>query len=376
MKPIRVLHVVGRMDRGGIETFIMNLYRNIDRDKVQFDFLAHYGKEADYNEEIRRLGGKIYEMPVIKSTTKTNYQKVFTYIKALNQFFKEHNEYTVVHGHMTNTATIYMPIAKKHGVKCCIAHSHSSRGKKGLLGVATNILQFPVKRIADEHFACSKTAAKWLFNEKVVSENKVKIIPNAIDAEVYDFNEYIRNIYRKDLQLENKFVIGHVGAFRHEKNHNFLVDVFNEVLKMEPESVLVLVGDGALKSDIERKINRLNLTGKVRLLGLRSDVAKIMQAMDIFVMPSHFEGLPLVGVEAQAAGLPCILSTGVTNEVKITDRLEFLPLSVGEKIWAQKIVEYKNPNKRYSTKDEIVKAGYDIKEITNQLQDFYLKKYL
>jgi glycosyltransferase involved in cell wall biosynthesis len=375
MAPIRVLQVVGRMERAGLETLIMNLYRNIDRSKVQFDFLAHYGEEADYNEEIRSLGGRIYEMPVIKTTTKTYYRKIFQYTKALNSFFKEHDEFKVVHGHMTNTASIYMPIARKNGVKCCIAHSHLARARQGLTGIVTNLLQLPIEKVSDEYFSCSEKAAEWMFSKKNIKENKVKIIKKAIDSEVYDYNEKNRNFYRKSLSLDKKFVVGHVGRFYYQKNHDFLIDVFNDLVKINPDSVLLLIGEGVLRTKIDEKVKRLNLNDKVMFLGKRTDIAELMQAMDIFVMPSHFEGLPVVGIEAQAAGLQCIMSDKITNETNITNTIEFLPLSGGSEKWAKEIHKFKDGYNRTSSKEKIVKAGYDIKANAEWLQDFYIRKH-
>lgn len=374
MEPIRVLQVVGRMTRGGIETFIMNVYRNIDRTKVQFDFLCHYGEEAEYNDEIRNLGGRIYEMPKIKSTNKTYYYKIFQYRKELNKFFNEHNEFKVVHGHMTNTASIYMPIAKKHGVKYCIVHSHLSHARKGLSGITTNILQLPLERIADDYFACSDNAAKWIYSEKTIKSNRVKIIKNAIDSNAYVFNSDVRIQYRRKLHLENQFVIGHVGRFYHEKNHNFIIDIFSEIVKLHQDSILILVGKGDLKEEIENKVKNLGLSNKVLFLGMRSDVSNLMQAMDVFVMPSYFEGLPLVGIEAQASGLKCIMADTITKEINITDNVEFLPLTESAERWAKEILKY-NSYTRDNTKEKIEQAGYDIKAIADWLQEFYLKKY-
>ncbi|WP_066389211.1 glycosyltransferase family 1 protein [Neobacillus mesonae] len=375
MAPIRVLQVVGRMERAGLETLIMNIYRNIDRSKVQFDFLAHYGEEADYNEEIRSLGGRIFEMPVIKTTTKTNYHKIFQYIKALKAFFKEHQEFKVVHGHMTNTASIYMPIARRHGVKCCIAHSHLARARQGLTGVVTNILQLPIERVSNEYFSCSEKAAEWMFSKKNITEKKVKIIHNAIDSKLYDYNEDRRKVYRESLKLDNKLVIGHVGRFYYQKNHDYLIDIFNELVKINPESVLLLIGEGVLRNEIESKVNLLNLNNKVKILGKRSDIAGLMQAMDIFVMPSHFEGLPVVGVEAQAAGLKCVMSDAITTETDITGNIKFLPLSIGPQAWAKEILDFSNCLNRETTRDKIIKAGYDIKTVSEWMQDFYINRH-
>ena len=196
------------MDRGGIENFVMNIYRNIDRDKVQFDFLCHYGREAAFNDEIRSLGGRIYEMPAIKDETHVYYWKIFKYISALKKFFKEHKEYSVIHGQMTNTAAIYMPIAKKYGVTTRIAHSHNSHGKAGMLGVVTNILKKPVYKYATDLFACSEAAAKYFYPESFIKEGKVKIVPNAVDAGKFRFSPQKREQMRSEFGVSDNLVIG------------------------------------------------------------------------------------------------------------------------------------------------------------------------
>lgn len=372
MKQIRVLHVVGRMDRGGIETFIMNIYRNIDRSKIQFDFLCHYGTVGEYNDEIIKLGGKIYEMPVIKSTKKTYYFRLFKYVSALKKFFKEHDEYNIIHGHMTNTASIYMPIAKKSGVKTLIVHSHMSRSPKGLRGIITTILQIPLKYIATNYFACSLSAAKWIFSDKMIIEKKVKIINNSIDSNAFSFNQIIRNNYRKKFNIEEKFVIGHVGRFYIEKNHKFIISTFIEYLKFDENARLLLVGDGELLNSIKNNIKVNGIEDKVILLGSRDDVNKLMQAMDIFIMPSLFEGLPLVGVEAQCTGLKCFLSNVITNEINITGNVHFIDLKNGPKFWAEFIYNKKDYIRK-SQKDIIISHGFDLKNNVEFLENFYEK---
>ncbi|MFA9396925.1 MAG: glycosyltransferase, partial [Clostridiaceae bacterium] len=273
MEPIRILNVVGRMDRGGIETMIMNIYRNIDRNKVQFDFLAHYGKEADYNDEIRSLGGKIYEMPVIKTTEKTYYNKFFQYRRALIEFFKNHQEYKVLHGHMTNTASIYMPIAKKYGnINCLISHSHLTRARQGLTGTVTNILQIPLRKCATEYFSCSNEAGKWLYKKKDFDNGKVRIVKNAIDSDLFVYNYEKRKKKREELGINGNLVLGHIGRFFEQKNHDFLIDVFNEVYKMNDKAVLILIGEGVLMTEIKGKVNKFGLDKNVIFLGLRSDI--------------------------------------------------------------------------------------------------------
>ena len=372
-QPIRVLQIVGRMDRGGIESFVMNLYRNIDRDRVQFDFLAHYGKEAEYNDEIRSMGGKIYEMPAIRNEKHVYYWKALSYICALNSFFKEHH-YSILHGQMTNTASIYMPIAEKNGVATRIAHSHTSHGKEGILGLATNVLQISTYKYATDYFACSEKAAKFLFPKSLLKNDKVKIIPNAIDSARFRYNEDIRQKVRSDLGITNKMVIGAIGRFRKEKNQIFLPEVLKEVLAIEPNAILLFIGDGPLEDEVKQKANELGVANNTVFLGSRSNVADYMQAIDVMAMPSIFEGLPVVGIEAQAAGLPIVASKGITQEMNILGLVDFLSLEEDKKYWAEEIVE-KAQKKRKDTYSEIKAAGYDIKETASMIQDFYIRKY-
>ena len=372
--PIRILHIVGRMDRGGIETMIMNLYRNINRDKVQFDFLAHYGREAVYNDEIRKLGGRIYEMPALKDENHVYYWRIVTYVKALNAFFRKHKEYKIIHCHMTNTAAIYMPIAKKYGVTCRIAHSHNTHGKAGLLGFVTNLLQKPIYKCATDWFACSKAAAYWFYPKNDVDSGKVTIIPNAVDAQKFRYSPNTRKEMRINLKVEDKMVIGCVARFRFEKNQIFLLSVLQEALKIEPKAVLLFAGDGPEEDVVKRKAVELGLQDKVLFLGMRSDIPNILQAMDVFALPSLWEGMPVSGIEAQAAGLRCVVSTGTTQEMNVLDMVEFVSLDESTEKWAVMLVKAaKTP--RQDTYEQIKAAGYDINVTAPWLQEFYLKRY-
>ena len=372
-QPIRVLQIVGRMDRGGIENFVMNIYRDIDREKVQFDFLCHYGREAAFNDEIRDMGGRIYEMPAIRDETHVYYWKLFEYIRALNKFFKDHKEYKIIHGQMTNTASIYMPIAKKHGVTTRIAHSHNSHGKVGMLGVVTDILKKPVFKYATDLFACSEAAARYFYPESYIKAGKVKIVPNAVDAGKFRFNPDKRMQMRTEFEVADKLVIGCVGRFRTEKNQAFLLGVLKEALKTEPNAVLLFAGDGPLEDDVKQKAAEMGISDKCVFLGMRSDIPDVMQAMDVLAMPSLFEGLPVTGIEAQAGGLRVVASTGVPDEMDAIHLIDFLPLDDGEKKWAEMLIS-KAREERTDTYNKIKDAGYDIHTTAPWLQDFYLKR--
>ncbi len=371
-EPIRVLQIVGRMDRGGIETMIMNLYRNIDREKVQFDFLAHYGREAVYNEEIRAMGGRIYEMPALKDENHVYYWRLFAYLKALRKFFREHQEYRVIHGHMTNTASLYMPIAKKNGVTCRIAHSHSTKGKAGLLGIVTNLLQKPVYRHGTDFFACSEGAKSWLYPQKLIDAGKVQILANAVDAARFRYNREIREKMRQELELGDRLTVVCVARFRPEKNQTFLIDVLQELVKVREDVVMVFAGEGPCEDDVKAKVQQYGLESFARFLGMRTDVPDILQAADVFALPSLFEGMPVTAIEAQAAGLYCVVTEGLTDEMNALGMVEYVPHDPA--LWAKRLANA-GSQLRQDTYDRIVAQGYDIHTTAPWLQAFYLSKH-
>jgi glycosyltransferase involved in cell wall biosynthesis len=375
-EPIRILNAVGRMGAGGMEALIMNIYRNIDREKVQFDFLSHNGNGGIYEDEIRQLGGRIYEMPVIRTFTKTYYWKFFEYVSALKKFFEEHPEYHVLHGHMTNTAAIYMPIAKKYGnVTCCIAHSHSSQARPGVVGKVTNLLQRRIPMVATDYFACSEAAAHWFYSDDDIKNGKVRIINNGVDLKDFRFDEKERGNIRRELGIHDQIVIGHVGRFTIQKNQSFLVDVFNDFHKQHTDSILFLTGDGEKRPEVEEKVKGLGLQDSVKFLGVRDDVHRLLLAMDIFVLPSIVEGLPVVAVEAQASGLPVLTSEGVSRETNITGNVQFIDLDSGAGLWAERISGMLSGFVRKDMTDIMRANGYDIAETAAWLQNFYIRKH-
>ena len=371
--PIRILNVVSIMSPGGIENFVMNVYRNIDRDKIQFDFLTHYGEKGLYDDEIEKMGGKIYQMPQIRDYERAYYHRVFKYRAALIDFFKKHQEYHILHGHMTNTAAIYMPISKKYGnVSCCIAHSHSTKSKGGMIGIMTDILHKPVRRIADNYFACSEEAAKWIFQKEDIESGKVWVVKNGIETNRYKYNQDLRNEIRNKYSIEDKLIIGCVGRFRKEKNQVFLVDVLSEMLKKMPNTRLMLVGDGIYKESVEEKARNKGIREQIIFMGNRNDVNILLQCMDIFVLPSYFEGVPTAAIEAQASGLPCVISDTVKRDVKLTEGVKFLSLDAGSSIWAEEIIKMHNKHTRGDQIEIVNNSGYGIESIAKQLERFYL----
>lgn len=355
---LRVLQVVTYMGRGGLETMIMNYYRNIDRSKVQFDFLVHRQEEAAYDKEILSLGGHIYRMPVLNPFSKA-------YFKSLDSFFKKHR-YNIVHSHLDCMSAYPLKIAQKNGVCVRIAHSHNKSQDKNLKYPIKLLSKRLIPKYATHLFACGKEAGDWMFNGKPYT-----ILNNAIDAQIYVYNERVRDEVRKELNLTNdNLVVGHVGRFNPQKNHSFIIDVFNVVYEKNKNARLVLVGSGDGQQAIEDKVKRLGLSDAVLFLGSRGDVNRVLQAMDVFFFPSLYEGLPLSIIEAQAAGLPCIISDNVPDECIKTDRVFRYSLGEPADFWADKIFEALKISKK-DTLSEIVASGFDIKENSRKLEDFY-----
>lgn len=362
---VRVLHVVHGMDCGGAENLIMNLYRAIDRNKVQFDFLVHTEKECFFDEEIKNMGGHIYRVSYYNGLNKLSYRK------ELNLFFDQHKEISIVHGHLGSCAGIYLDVARRHGVYA-IAHSHNTTPKSiTLKNVVYRIGNLKTRRVADFYFGCSFNAGVDRFGKRIVNSSKYKMLKNAIDAKKYIYSETTNKDVRCELGItEHEYVVGNVARFNTQKNHTFLIKIFNEILKIESNAKLVLVGDGNLKDDIKTEAKSIGIEEKIVFTGLRNDVHRLMQAMDCFVLPSLYEGLPLVMVEAQAADLPCFISNMVPGDCIILDNVKSLNLSTPTEEWAVQIMGRKGYQRR-NTLPDIQQAGFDIDYSVKWLEEFY-----
>ena len=368
-EPIRVLQVIGIMNRGGAEAMIMNLYRNVDRTRVQFDFVEHSQEHAAFDDEILGLGGKIYRCP--RYTGKNH----LAYIKWWKAFLDKHaGEYRIVHGHIGSTASIYLGIAKHYGL-FTIAHSHGANGSLSLKTAVYRTISFWTRYIADSFFACSDQAGQDRYGLGVVKKvDQYRILNNAIDTQRFAFDLSIRAGIRKLFGYADELVIGHVGRFDVAKNQSFLLDIFSEIDKREPNAKLLLVGDGPLRKQIETKVAALGLSDRVIFTGVRSDVADLMQAMDILVFPSKNEGLPVTLVEAQAAGLPCVISDSIPKDAVITKNLvTTLSLQDSPEKWAEHVLSRKQ-EARSDHSEEVKAAGFDIRETAKWLEEFYLDK--
>ena len=362
--PIRVLQIMGTVESGGVEAVIMNYYRHIDKTKVQFDFVMHKGGNTNYIEEVRSMGAKVYEItPYTKNIIKFTYE--------IYKIVKE-GKYQIVHSNMNALSGFPLFAAYMADARVRILHNHTTDTKEEILRTTIKRLLRPfAKAFANEYWACSKLAGEWMCGKDAVENNKVSVINNAIDLDRFAFNQEKRDELREKLGIEDKFVVGHVGRFMKQKNHEFLIEVFAKVAKQKENAVLLLIGEGSLMDLIEDKVKSSNLTDKVIFLGARSDVADLYNVMDVFLFPSLYEGLGMVAVEAQVNGLPVLASTEVPVEVKISNNINFIKLSDKIKKWSDEVIKIGSKS-RWETKEEIVAYGFDIRVESRKLEESYM----
>ena len=369
METIRVLQVVAELGMGGIQSFIMNVYRNIDREKIQFDFLLSMNKRGVFEEEIEQLGGRIYRVTPRNVSYKKNKEE-------LDKFFAEHQEYKCVHFHFSNLSYL-MPLKKaaQHGVPTRIIHSHSTHlPSNPLHKVLHEYNRRKLDSIATDFYTCSDLAGQWLFGGTEGYAKQV-IVNNGIQTSKYIYDESVRDTYRKQLEISDCVVVGSVGRLSEPKNHPFLLEVFAECKKLIPEAVLILVGDGPEKTIVEKKVKELGIENSVKLLGMRKDVPQLLQAFDCFLIPSKWEGFPVALLEAEASGLPAYVSNTVTTQAQINSNVKYLSLSEGPLAWAKQIKADSSSWNRIKDAKDIVDAGYDIDSTVEFLEEKYIRSY-
>lgn len=364
---VKVLQILSTLTKdSGVAAFIMNYYRNIDKTKIQFDFLYFEKADKELIEEIVRLGGKVYFVQ------KPSLKHIFKTYREFNNIFKNSlNEYIAVHLHEVYLIHFISCYCKKYHIKYLITHAHTTKYSDNYISALRNkVMCLGLNNTATDLFACSKAAGEFYYGKNAVEARKVKIIPNAINLEKYKFNEAVRNKVRKKLNIEDKFVIGHIGRMATQKNQIFLLKVFAEVKKRNNNVILLMVGDGPLRKKLEKEILNLGLKDSVMLLGIRNDVPDLLMAMDLFVMPSLFEGLGIAAVEAQATGLKCVLSNEVPDEVNCGS-CKFISLNQSVDEWSKCITqEIYSGSKRNCVNLKI--NYYDISNCSNYLEKLYL----
>lgn len=359
-QPIRVAQVLNRMDSGGVEAVVMNYYRHIDRKQVQFDF--YFAKDSVFpqREELEKMGAGIYPIP--------SYTKVFSYHRVLHHAFKRGN-YQIVHAHLSTMSVFPLFAAWRAGIPVRICHNHSTahwgEGKKTLLKY---LLRPFAKVFATDYFACGEKAGRWMYGNRCFERGHVHVMPNAIDTKKFAYDEEAKRCLRAELGIpQDAFVLGHVGRFMYQKNHAFLLRVFQRLLSSRQDAWLLLIGEGERMKLIRSEVEKMGIEGKVRFTGTRSDVAKLYSAMDVFCLPSFYEGLPVVALEAQANGLPCLFSDRMTKEVVLTPGARQLSIENPEP-WVKAVQEAQRQNIC------ALPERYDIAFEGEILKNFYIKK--
>lgn len=375
-KVTKVLHVVGGMSAGGLEALIMNIYRNIDRSKFQFDFAVQVEEKCFYDDEIIKMGGKI----IVHPKPKNGLEK---YKKALGKTLENYGEYDVVHSHVLFFSGIALEVAKKHNVPIRIAHSHNtSDSKKNTFyrEIYRAMMRRKIISNATSMIGCSREACEYTFGRAQYKKNKAKHFPNAIEINKYKNFEFKGEDLKSELGIEkDSILIGHIGRFSRQKNHSFLLDIFSKYVENERKAHLVLVGEGSELENIKNKITENNLENCVHLLGIRKDIPNVLNSLDLFLFPSLYEGLGIVIVEAQAAGIPCLISENIPQEADIdiglVNRLSYE--KDDKKKWVHEVINLVEKNKRNWSQIEpaLKKSGYDIEESVERLTKIYTGKY-
>lgn len=368
-KKVRILQVLGSRPTGGVGAVVYNYHSNFTNKDLIIDYLIFSDEQdGDFDQKVKKLGANVYILPALK------YSRLFKLSNLFNCFLKNRKEkYDILHLHSVNIGFLVFPIAKKNKIEVLISHSHATMySDKKINSIRNYILCLPLKKISNVYFSCSNAAGEFLYGKSNVDRGNVIIINNAIDCEKYKYNIEFRNQYRKLLDLNNKFVIGNVGRFNEQKNHKFLIDIFYNIQKIKTDSVLLLVGEGPLLDKIKNKVINLGIEDNVIFLGKRNDIDKILQAMDVFVLPSLYEGLPVIGIEAQTAGLPCFISDNVTKEVGIAN-VTYKSLQQSAQNWANDIVKFYDNYIRKDETKQMIHSGFDIKVESKRLEQIYIE---
>lgn len=363
-EPLRVLHILQRMEAGGTQALLMNIYRKIERRKIQFDFLVVYKEKQFYDDEIEKMGGHVYKLSFREDLNLPKFKK------NLEDFFAQHHEYKIVHCHAYTIGYFCLKAAKDAGIPVRIAHSHNNETVHDIKYLPKLFMQRLFTKNATDLFACSEEAGRYLFRNK-----PFQVLKNAIDSQNFIADADIREGIRKELNLQGKFVVGHVGRLHPQKNHDFLIDVFKEIKKRKADAELILVGTGPLEEKIKNKVAEIELSESVHFLGNRKDMNRIFQAMDVFVFPSLFEGLGIVAIEAQAAGIPIVCSEGLPPETDITPLYTKIQLSAGAKKWSEEALRISRSSYAHTnTQKYVIDAGFDMSATAKKMEEYYIEK--
>lgn len=356
-KPIRIAQVLNRMDSGGIEAIVIDYYRHLDHQEIQFDFYYAEGSSFPQREELERLGAGLYPIP--------DYSKPVKFHCALYHAFCS-SQYSIVHVHLSTMSVFALFAAWRAGVPVRICHNHSTaHWSEGSVTLLKYMLRPFNTVFANRYFACGAIAGEWMYGKHKMERGDVTVIRNAINTQYFVYDAQAREVLRDKLGIKrDAFVIGHVGRFRHQKNHRFLLSIFAEVLKEKANAVLLLIGDGEMLQEIRALAVELGVSDRVVFAGVRNDVNKLYSAMDVFCLPSYYEGMPLVAWEAQSNGLPCLFADTITREAAVKDNVKFLSLEQVE-YWVAEIA-------RMRRDESVVCDSIDIRRCSEELASLYL----
>ena len=361
-----VLQIVTIMDRAGIENRLMDIYRVINKSKVQFHFFTLRMEKGYFDDEILKLGGKVFY------NNGLSLKNINKYPQLIALFLKQHPEYKIVHCHLNQWCGIILKGAKMAGVPVRIAHSRAAANKINFKNILRNIVKLNINKNATDRFAVSDKAAIWLFGKRQYNKGNVTVWKNAIDANKFRYNKKTRDNVKDEFNLSDEFCVIHVGRDSKEKNHGYLLEIFESIQNKCDKSRLILVGDGDFIS-VKEKAKKLGLLDKLIFTGVRNDVYRLLQAADVFIFPSFNEGMPGAVLEAQASGLPCLISDSITKEVVITNLVEELAITEKPIVWAEKAL-LKFAQKRVDTYGYFQRSGFDIKDLTAKMTEYYLDK--
>jgi glycosyltransferase involved in cell wall biosynthesis len=367
---IRVLHILDELNTGGAEKIVVSYFMHIDREKFQWDFIitkyADKNKSGILEEKVNMMGGQIYRVPRKRENYLAN-------IKAIDKIIKNGN-YDIVHSHLDELSTFYLFSAKRYHVPVRICHSHLAGTDRGWsVEMLCKVLKPFLRLVVTDKFACGIEAARTLWGETSIEKNTVYIMHNAIETTDFTFDENIRQQIRTKLELGNKMVLGSVGRLSYQKNSEFIIEIFSEYKKIDENSVLLVIGQGDKEEEMRKIVKRYGIQDSVKFLGGREDVHHLMMAMDAFILPSRFEGLPIVMVEAQCAGLRCYVSDSITKEIRINPNVYYYPLACGSQKWAENISLDTTIFDRSQGNKSIEMAGYKIGTEAKRLQEYYMK---
>lgn len=364
---IRVLHVVGKMHRGGIESLIMNIYKNINRSMIQFDFLCI--EKGDFDDEIISMGGKIYYITPRTKSIKRNYSEIYS-------ICKNNKDIKIIHNHLSSLSYLE-PIraAKNAGLKVRIIHSHNNNMDYSFFRKLLILFnKTRMKRLCTDYFACSNEAGIWMFGKKIWDRKGI-LIKNGIKSEKFIFNNLFRNIYRKEMNLQGKFVVGFIGRFENQKNPLFLIDVFSEIKKIKKNAVLFFIGEGSLHEEMNKKLKDYGLLRDVYYTGVIDNVNEYINVIDVLVQPSLFEGLGIIFIEAQTNSLKCFGSDKVPDDAKISSYFKKISLDKTSEEWAKIIIfESLNYKRDFNMTNIVNQAEYDIKITAKKIEKIYLER--